>query len=55
MLRKLPAEILARERDERETEGGWVGKMDKAVWSLAVLLAVWAGWLDWRSRRIPNR
>ena len=22
--------------------------------SLALLLAVWAGWLDWRSRRIPN-
>src|SRR5438094_3710309 len=28
--------------------------MDKAVLGLAVLLAVWAGWLDWRSRRIPN-
>jgi len=27
--------------------------MDKAVLGLAVLLAVWAGWLDWRSRRIP--
>ncbi len=24
------------------------------MWILAVLLAVWAGWLDWRSRRIPN-
>jgi len=25
-----------------------------AVWGFAVLLAVLAGWLDWRSRRIPN-
>ena len=24
------------------------------VWGLAVLLALLAGWLDWRSRRIPN-
>lgn len=24
------------------------------MWILAVALAVWAGWLDWRSRRIPN-
>src|ERR1043166_2446284 len=28
--------------------------MDKAALGLAVLLAGWAGWLDWRSRRIPN-
>ena len=25
-----------------------------AVWSMALLIALWAGWLDWRSRRIPN-
>lgn len=25
-----------------------------AVWGLLVLLAILAGWLDWRSRRIPN-
>lgn len=25
-----------------------------AIWSLALLVALWAGWLDWRSRRIPN-
>lgn len=25
-----------------------------AVWVLALLVALWAGWLDWRSRRIPN-
>jgi prepilin peptidase CpaA len=24
------------------------------VWALALLVAIWAGWLDWRSRRIPN-
>ncbi len=24
------------------------------MWILAVILAVWAGWMDWRSRRIPN-
>ena len=24
------------------------------MWILAVILAVWAGWVDWRSRRIPN-
>ena len=27
---------------------------DFALGSLALALAVWAGWLDWRSRRIPN-
>jgi prepilin peptidase CpaA len=26
----------------------------EAVWGLAVLLAALAGWMDWRSRRIPN-
>jgi prepilin peptidase CpaA len=25
-----------------------------AVWSCSLALALWAGWLDWRSRRIPN-
>jgi len=25
-----------------------------AVWYLALLVALWAGWLDWRFRRIPN-
>lgn len=24
------------------------------IWILAVILAAWAGWLDWRTRRIPN-
>lgn len=24
------------------------------IWILAVILAAWAGWIDWRSRRIPN-
>ncbi len=28
--------------------------MRSAVWIFALLLAGWAGWLDWRSRRIPN-
>lgn len=37
--------------------------MHSAVWNLSftvlfttavLLLAIWAGWLDWRSRRIPN-
>jgi prepilin peptidase CpaA len=26
----------------------------EAVWILAVVLAALAGWMDWRSRRIPN-
>ena len=25
-----------------------------AVWALALIVALWAGWLDWRFRRIPN-
>ncbi len=25
-----------------------------SVWALSVLVALWAGWLDWRFRRIPN-
>jgi prepilin peptidase CpaA len=25
-----------------------------AIWGLALLVAIWAGWLDWRFRRIPN-
>lgn len=28
--------------------------MHDAIWILALVLAGWAGWLDWRSRRIPN-
>jgi prepilin peptidase CpaA len=24
------------------------------IWGLALLVALWAGWLDWRFRRIPN-
>jgi len=28
--------------------------INTAVLALAVVLADWAGWLDWRSRRIPN-
>ena len=28
--------------------------MDERLWIPALLLVVWAGWLDWRSRRIPN-
>ncbi len=24
------------------------------IWSMALLVALWAGWLDWRFRRIPN-
>jgi prepilin peptidase CpaA len=31
--------------------GGWP---ELALDGLALTLAVWAGWLDWRSRRIPN-
>ncbi len=30
------------------------GRWDFALGGLALALAVWAGWLDWRSRRIPN-
>src|SRR3954470_5717421 len=26
----------------------------EALWTLTVMLAVLAGWMDWRSRRIPN-
>ncbi|HKT12207.1 MAG TPA: A24 family peptidase [Terriglobia bacterium] len=25
-----------------------------AIWALALIVALWAGWLDWRFRRIPN-
>jgi prepilin peptidase CpaA len=25
-----------------------------AIWGLAMIVAIWAGWLDWRFRRIPN-
>lgn len=25
-----------------------------ALWGLALAVALWAGWLDWRFRRIPN-
>ncbi len=28
--------------------------MHKAVWIPALVFAVWAGWWDWRTRRIPN-
>lgn len=28
--------------------------MPHILWALAVILSLWAGWLDWRSRRIPN-
>lgn len=28
--------------------------LDQAQWLLAVVFALGAGWLDWRSRRIPN-
>ena len=28
--------------------------MSEGLWLLALALAVWAGWTDWRSRRIPN-
>ena len=28
--------------------------MPHVFWILAVILTGWAGWLDWRSRRIPN-
>ncbi len=31
-----------------------MGIMDERVWIPALLLVVWAGWLDLRSRRIPN-
>jgi prepilin peptidase CpaA len=24
------------------------------IWALGLLVALWAGWLDWRFRRIPN-
>lgn len=27
---------------------------DIAIWGLALIASVWAGWLDWRFRRIPN-
>jgi len=30
------------------------GSMHHVIWIFAVMVAVWAGWLDWRSRRIPN-
>lgn len=30
------------------------GSMHHVIWIFAVILAVSAGWLDWRSRRIPN-
>lgn len=25
-----------------------------AIWGLALVVSLWAGWLDWRFRRIPN-
>ena len=25
-----------------------------AIWGMALAVALWAGWLDWRFRRIPN-
>jgi len=28
--------------------------MHEVVWIAALVFAAWAGWLDWRSRRIPN-
>ena len=28
--------------------------MHQVPWAGALALAIWAGWLDWRSRRIPN-
>ncbi len=28
--------------------------MGHISWIFAVIVAAWAGWLDWRSRRIPN-
>jgi prepilin peptidase CpaA len=28
--------------------------MGHMIWIFAVIVAAWAGWLDWRSRRIPN-
>ncbi|MEJ2006947.1 MAG: A24 family peptidase [Acidobacteriota bacterium] len=27
---------------------------EAAVWGLALAVALWAGWLDWKFRRIPN-
>jgi prepilin peptidase CpaA len=28
--------------------------MQEVTWILALVLVVWAGWMDWRSARIPN-
>ncbi len=28
--------------------------MPHVMWILAIIFTVWAGWLDWRFRRIPN-
>lgn len=27
---------------------------EAVIWGLALAVALWAGWLDWKSRRIPN-
>lgn len=32
----------------------YLASSEVAVWGLALVVALWAGWLDWRSRRIPN-
>jgi prepilin peptidase CpaA len=41
-------------QDSPATVVSSVSMAKDAVWGLAVLLAALAGWMDWRSRRIPN-
>jgi prepilin peptidase CpaA len=39
---------------ENATPNGPAGMIQESGWLLAVFLALWAGVLDWRYRRIPN-
>ena len=39
---------------ENATAYGPAGMIQESGWLLAVFLALWAGVLDWRYRRIPN-
>ncbi len=49
--------VLRDSRDvssENATTDGPAGMIQESGWLLAVFLALWAGVLDWRYRRIPN-